>query len=253
MSNRSVIASSSSSRSRSVSWQPSQEVELDDADARAAWRDPARGRRHQMPSRLKRRTELGEREDRAVAADEEPAQLAVAAQPDAALHVPLEGNEDPVRAEVHARGASPPWPASSVPGRRRRRPPRARPSRADRTAGSRRPTGPVQSGPRGRRSSASSMSRRRAARLELRDVAAGRPASAPRGQAHGAEPVAPAPGRRRSSGRSGARPMPPATITTSRPSAASTGQPGRAGRAGRARRRRQAGEGSRSPGRPPGS
>ena len=69
--------------------------ELDDADARpAGGADPTGGT--SQPLRRERRTELGEAEDRAVLADEEAAHLAVAAQADAALHVPLERDPRPV-------------------------------------------------------------------------------------------------------------------------------------------------------------
>ena len=62
--------------------------------------------------------EFGEREDRAVPADEDLAELAVAAQADTALHVPLQRHEDAVVGDAavaqDVRGRL----ASSAPGRR---------------------------------------------------------------------------------------------------------------------------------------
>ena len=55
---------------------------------------------HQRPSVVNAVAELGEAEDRAVAADEEAAELAVAAQADAAGHVPLERDPGPVAASM---------------------------------------------------------------------------------------------------------------------------------------------------------
>ena len=206
--------------------------ELDDADARSARRPPrlADGRRpgrdiHQRPSRSEGRRPARRREHRPVTADEVLAQLAVAAQPDAALHVPLQRHADP------ARGAPRGRPGSAVAGIIRSGPQmnaaacRAVPGGLVEQVGhDADPPEPLRDRP-GRRSSATSMSVAGGQRGELVDVepVGGRPspvedpdvAEAARGRRR----------MRRSRGRSGASPMPPVTMTTSRPRRLSSGQP----------------------------
>ena len=79
-----VTARSSSSQSRRLSWQPSQEASLKTA---------SRGFFLEAISDLPHGDEVAHprvRENRTIAADEERADLAVPAEPDRAFHVPLE-------------------------------------------------------------------------------------------------------------------------------------------------------------------
>ena len=219
MSNRSAIASRSSSRSRSVSWQPSHDANLT---------TPTRGRRgaraagvdgrssEALPS--KAAPSSATREDRAVPADEEAAELAVAAQADAARHVPLERQPGAARRRCRGRAATstvaciirsgPQMKATAFA---------AIASLARSNSWVTTPTRPSHSGPARSTICATSMSPCAARATDLGDEQAV-------GRGPGAEEEADRadtrsrPARTSSmSGRSGASPMPPATITTSRP------------------------------------
>ena len=218
MSTRSAIASSSSSRSSSVSWQPSHDANLTTPIRGRVRRRPWRARRERQPSEAlpaEGVAELGDREDGAVAADEERAQLAVAAQPDAAGHVPLERQPDVARRRRRdsRSAAAVACIIRSGPQTKARRP-LARPTSPGRRAGSRCRPGRANRARPGRRSP---RPRCRSGRRgpPSRRRTGGRAASARRGTAR----TAPKRGRsaRTASmtGRSGASPMPPATITTS--------------------------------------
>src|ERR1700739_1772780 len=90
MSNCAATASSSSSQSSRLSWQPSQEANFHTA---------RRGRVRRATSDLpnpEEGSDVVEAKNRPVAADKGGSELAMPAQPDRALHIALHRNKDPV-------------------------------------------------------------------------------------------------------------------------------------------------------------
>src|SRR5271165_387692 len=90
MSSFPATASSSSSQSRRLSWQPTQ-----DANFHTARRGRARRATSDLPD-AEDRGDAVVAEDRPVAADKGGPELAMPAQPDRAFHVALHRNKDPV-------------------------------------------------------------------------------------------------------------------------------------------------------------
>src|SRR6516162_4779961 len=91
MSSCPATASSSSSQSSRLSWQPSQE-----ANFHTARRGRARCANSNLPY-IKKRGDAVEAKDRTVAADKGGAELAMPAQPDRAFHIALHRDKDPLR------------------------------------------------------------------------------------------------------------------------------------------------------------
>src|SRR6516225_6029084 len=90
MSSCSATASSSSSQSSRLSWQPSQE-----ANFHTARRGRTRRANSDLPG-IEERGDAVEAKDRTVAADKGGAELAMPAQPDRAFHIALHRDKDPV-------------------------------------------------------------------------------------------------------------------------------------------------------------
>src|SRR6516225_4429437 len=89
----SATASSSSSQSSRLSWQPSQE-----ANFHTARRGRTRRAKSNLPY-IEKRGDAVEAKNRAVAADEGGSELAMPAQPDRAFHVALHRDKDPVHCQ----------------------------------------------------------------------------------------------------------------------------------------------------------
>ena len=214
-------ASSSSSRLRIESWQPSQEVNFQTASFGLALRRAIRAPGSRTTRSASRPAEHGP-----VAADERRPPLAVAAVADRAAHVALHRERRSARPAARARAAPRRRSASSPPVRRPSRSPRRGSSSARSISAGTTPTRPRQS-----RSAASTIT-------PTLDVARAPPSSASssrveqlsRGRGRRRGPCTRPKRSRRASARraperSGARPTPPATMTRSPPSASAIGQP----------------------------
>src|SRR6516162_3694266 len=90
MSSCAATASSSSSQSSRLSWQPSQE-----ANFHTARRGRARRATSDLP-RIEERGDAVEAKDRTVATDKGGSELAMPAQPDCAFHIALHRNKNPL-------------------------------------------------------------------------------------------------------------------------------------------------------------
>ena len=95
-------SSSASSASSSCSWQPSQDAILNTATRGFAGAAGLVRRAHSSSTSIRSR-DLVPAEDRAVGADEVRAELAVAAEPHGAVHVPLHREPEPARRGSRAR------------------------------------------------------------------------------------------------------------------------------------------------------
>ena len=164
-------ASSSSSRSSSESWQPSQEANFQTASFGLAAAHSSRT----SSQRRDRRVAV----DGPVAADQRRPELAVAAEADAAVHVPLHRDVDPLGRDAARRASASTAKRIMISGPQTKAVVASGRSAARATSFATKPTRPAPARRRRRRPSPATSSRARQS-LELRACTAGRPACARR-------------------------------------------------------------------------